>query len=188
MARWGDRGWKKLLRTVRNRRILHLPMERKNESLLSCSTLYCYQYTVMWETSGAHWRSCFSDTVEEEIRQYPLTVLWLWLMWSRQTTLPVWRHVHSQSEQMCLNTCSWSEQTDIQRSPCISEQLHFTIMSFNELTSNAKSWPLQTQIPDIELSLSDPNKHIDANEFFRILSSLWYIPGSDIKHSTVHNW
>jgi hypothetical protein len=85
-----------------------------------------------------------------------------------------------------VNMCSWSEQTDVnvyvQRVPCtLATQLRFTVMRFNKLTSNAKSWPLQIQIPDIELSLSFPNKHIDANAFFRILSNLWYMPGSDTK-------
>jgi hypothetical protein len=29
----------------------------------------------MWQTGETQWRSCFSDIVEEEIPEYPLTIL-----------------------------------------------------------------------------------------------------------------
>jgi hypothetical protein len=36
-------GWKKLLRTARNRQILHMPMERMNEHQLYCG-VGCHHY------------------------------------------------------------------------------------------------------------------------------------------------
>lgn len=54
------------------------------------------------------------------------------------------------------------------------------------LTVNARSWPLKTQIPEMQLSLFAPKRMTLAKAFLRSLSSRWNIPEEKSKSVLVH--
>lgn len=54
------------------------------------------------------------------------------------------------------------------------------------LTVNASSWPLKTQIPEMQLSLFVPKRMTLAKAFLRSLSSRWNIPEEKSESVLVH--
>lgn len=54
------------------------------------------------------------------------------------------------------------------------------------LTVKARSWPLKTQMPEMELLLFVPNRMTLAKAFLRSLSRRWNIPKTDQTRARNH--